>query len=248
MHRDNTQSAEGKQFSVLLGCYGDFPHYSLRAIQSVMSEAGVGKQCDVHVGCNACSAPTLDALRGLADGGGIQTLIESRPNLNKDPMMRLLIAVTATPYLLWMDDDSYFKPGWLKAFQCFVEENTPFDVAGAIHCSWRWPEYDAFVRRRPWWRDESRIPPDQTDKIVFPVGGMFVARTEFLRENNFPDRGMVKRVDDVLLGDLVNQAGARMIGFSHEAHHHIVINDGERRGGGEGDDGWREVENRVSTL
>lgn len=240
---DNTSHFNGKRLSILLGCYGDFSHYSLRAIESVVSELSVREQCDVHVGCNDCCQTTVNALRRFADEGAIQTLIESRPNLNKDPMMRLLLAVTATPYVLWMDDDSWLQPGWLSAFSRFLDENLPFDVAGAIYCSWRWPDYDAFVRRRPWWRDEALIPANQADKIVFPVGGMFLARTAFLRDNDFPDRGMVKRVDDVLLGDLVNQTGARMIGLSGDMWQHIVINDGERRGSGEGHDGWRETEN-----
>lgn len=242
MNNDTTNSPNTKQLSILLGCYGNYSHYSLRAIEGILSEAGVREQCDVHVGCNECSPTTLDALRRLANEGRIETLIESRPNLNKDPMMRLLLAVTETPYLLWMDDDSWLKPGWLEVFTRFIEQSAPLDVAGAIHCAWRWPEYDAFLRHRPWWRDEARIPHDQVDKVLFPLGGMFLSRTEFLRKNNFPDRGMVKRLDDVLLGDLVNQTGGHMIPLSEEVWQHIVISDGERRGFGEGDDGWRDTE------
>ena len=231
-----------KLFSVLLGCYGDFPNYSLRAIKSLTSEEDVKTHCDIHVGCNEVSMPTLGELRRLCDEGMVDTLIQSNPNINKDPMMRLLVSVTNTPYVLWLDDDSHMRAGWAAALTKFIEENHPLDVAGWLYESYRWPEYDAFVRQRPWWQGDKHISAGREDKVLFPVGGLFLARTTFLRQHNFPDRGMVKRVDDVLLGDLVDQVKGKMLTFSHGFGGLISVNDGERRGCGEGDDGWRQNE------
>ncbi len=242
-----------KQLSVLIGCYGNYPHLSLRAVGSVLEEAGVKEVCDIHVGANECCHATLSELRRGMDDGLIDTLIESRHNLNKDPMMRLLIEVTETPYLLWMDDDSWLKPGWAPAFERFLEEEEslsekPLDVAGSVCVMNRWDGYTDIVRARPWWRGEERIPEHQKEQAAFPQGGLVLARTAFLRAHNFPDRGMVKRLDDALLGDLIHQAGGRMAHFTPDIWSFITISDGPRRGFGEGEDGFRHDEDITTSL
>lgn len=242
-----------KKLSVLIGCYGDYAHLSLRAVGSVLSEKNVKDFCDVHVGANDCCEATLRELRKGADAGLIDTLIESRRNINKDPMMRLLIGVTETPYVLWMDDDSWFKPGWVKAFERFVEAEScpekPLDVGGAIFVANRWDGYADLLHARPWWRSDELIPDNQKQQVAFPVGSLFLARTQFLRAHNFPDRGMVKRLDDVLMGDLVSQAGGRMAAFTPDIWNFITISDAPRRGFGEGeDDGFRHDQDLSSTL
>ncbi len=241
-----------KKLSVLIGCYGDYAHLTLRAVSSVIGEARVKEFCDIHVGANECCETTLRELRKGADAGLIDTLIESRPNINKDPMMRLLIGVTETPYVLWMDDDSWLKPGWAAAFEKFLEgepaPDKPVDVAGAIFVMNRWDGYADLLRARPWWRGEDRIPEHQKQQAAFPLGGLFLARTAFLRAHNFPDRGMVKRLDDVLLGDLITQAGGHMTPFTPEIWDFITISDAPRRGFGEGEDGFRHDEDLASTI
>lgn len=241
-----------KKLSVLIGCYGDYAHLSLRAVGSVLAESNVKEFCDIHVGANECCETTLRELRKGADAGLIDTLIESRHNINKDPMMRLLIGVSETPYVLWLDDDSWFKPGWAQAFERFLEEEAPpenpLDVGGAVFVMNRWDEYAEFLRARPWWHSNERIPESQHQQVAFPLGGLFLARTQFLRTHNFPDRGMVKRLDDVLLGDLVSQAGGRMAPFTPDIWNYITISDAPRRGFGEGEDGFRHDEDLTTTL
>src|SRR4051812_13982140 len=97
------------EFSVLIGCYGDYPEYSLRAVESVLASER-HERFEVHVGCNRCGATTITRLRELFDEGAIQGLVESRKNINKDPMMRLLVEMARAPYVLWMDDDSHVMP------------------------------------------------------------------------------------------------------------------------------------------
>ena len=63
-------------------------------------------------------------------------------------------------------------------------------------------------------------------------GGLFLARTAFLRRHDFPDRGMTKALDDVLLGELVQQVGGRVAYLPAELQSVARVSDGHRRGEG----------------
>jgi hypothetical protein len=227
----------GTCISVLVGCYGDYPQYSLRAVQSVLRTEGI----KIHVGCNACSTETLGRLREWHDAGSIATLIESRENINKDPMMRLMVERTETEYLMWMDDDSHVLPGWDRTLRGLLQAHAPFDVAGHVFYCYRSDDYKSFLCGRPWWRGAEAYPNDDwRNRVWFATGGLWLARTAFLRHHGFPDRGMVKKQDDLLLGDLIGQQGGKLFDFGHhEIMQFARISDGHRRGVGEGRDGWK---------
>ena len=58
---------------------------------------------------------------------------------------------------------------------------------------------------------------------------------------------MVKKLDDLLLGDCVSQTRGRLLDFgqTREIMDRVRISDGKRRGEGEGADGWRSVDPRL---
>lgn len=225
-------------FSVLIGCYGDFSQYSLRAVESVLAADDRGR-FDLHVGCSACCDATLTRLRAHLDAGRLCSITESRRNINKDPMMRVLLEMARGKYSLWMDDDSHVAPGWDSRFVKFIEAQDEFDCAGHVFYCHKQDEYRQFLRQRPWYRSEdSYLVPEHQQRTWFATGGLFLARTEFLREHGFPDRGMIKKQDDLLLGDLISQQHGKLIGFSGEIMECVSISDGQRRGEGEGSDGW----------
>lgn len=219
-----------ESLSILINCYGDYPEYSLRAVRSVVNNSRIIPQ--LHVGCCDCGSDTIHALRESYDRGEITTLIESSQNINKDPMMRLLIERTQTEYFIWMDDDSHVLAGWDDAFRKFMSQR--FDVAGEICLIQRDDEYQRFMESRVWY---TGINFDDK-QVIFPTGGFWAARTEFVRKHGFPDREMVKKQDDMLLGDLVIQQKATMVMLSQDVLDRIKISDGDRRGTGEGEDGW----------
>lgn len=226
--------------SVLVGCYGNHPEYSIRAVESVINHAADRSAFKVYAGCNACGPETIAAMRKLLDHGGLDALVESPKNINKDPMMRVLIEIATTPYVLWMDDDSHVLPGWDRELLRFLQANHPFDVAGHVfYIRHHSTELRDFLRTRPWFVSEERV----AEPIWFATGGFFVARTAFLRTHHFPDRAMVKRADDVLLGDLLQQQQGVLKDFGRDraVMDRIRISDGNRRGGGEGADGWLAV-------
>lgn len=87
-----------------------------------------------------------------------------------------------------------------------------------------------FIRERPWWNGNAHLPADLQEWCPFVVGGMFIARTDFLRTHDFPDRGMAKAMDDVALGELILQQGGLQLGLPQDVLDLIRISDGDRRG------------------
>jgi hypothetical protein len=229
-------------FSVLVGCYGAYPQYSLRAVGSVLEQCQQRERFELLVGCNEVASETAAQVQDWYASGLIDALVLSRANRNKDPMMRVLIEMAQTPWILWLDDDSHLLEGWDEHLEAFLSASEAFDAAGHVFYMHKWPEYAGFLRQRPWFDgEESFLEPSHREKTWFATGGLFLARTAFLRRHNFPDRGMVKRFDDLLLGDLVSQQHGRLVQFPPELMDRIRISDGDRRGSGEGSDGWRDV-------
>jgi hypothetical protein len=225
--------------------YGDYPDLSLRAIHSVIKNA-TDRSFDLFVGMNQCGRRTIAEVRRLIDGGKIDGVIESRKNLNKDPMMRVLIELVDTPFLLWMDDDSHMLLGWQRAIVDFLAKHgDAMDVAGHVFYSHRTTEYYQFCRRRPWFvGDDHWLERDHAERSWFATGGLWLARTSFLRQHDYPDRDMVKKMDDLLLGDLISQQHGRLLSFSEDIMKCVRISDAGthgRRGTGEGSDGWRNT-------
>ena len=223
------------RFTVLVGCYGEFPAYSVRALDSITSGLDLAEHCDVLVGLNACGSATVAQARALADAGVVQGVVESQANRNKDPMMRLLVEMADTPYVLWLDDDTHFvSPDWPARFAAYLAGEHPLDVAGipARWGPWRAadPAYADYVANRPWWRSGNAYPDALREWVPFVPGGLFVARTAFLRQHDFPDRGMTKALDDVLLGELVQQVGGRLEYLPPELQAAARVSDGHRRG------------------
>ena len=144
-------------------------------------------------------------------------------------MMRILMEVCETPYMMWLDDDSHVSSGWDDPIQKFILEKDPFDVAGHVfYINERGPEYFQFLRLRPWYKSQDR----EAEQVWFATGGLFLARLDFLRKYDFPDRVMAKGMDDILLGELCLQQDGRLVDFggNREIMDRIRISDGDRRG------------------
>jgi hypothetical protein len=219
----------------LLGCYGNYPQYSLRAIDSIVSGHDLHRYANVLVGLNECGQQTVQRVRELKDKRLIDGVVDCTWNMNKDPMLRVLLELVRTPYVMWLDDDSHFvNRDWPSRFAQMTVGQHPFDVAGPLRF-WgpnreAYPDYLKVASSRPWWQGDAHYPWHRRKSVPFALGGCFIARTEFLRTHNFPDRGMIKHLDDVLLGELILQVGGKLVGFSDELSEAVKVNDGERRG------------------
>lgn len=221
-------------FDILVCCYGDYYDIAYRCLNSVIDLSST--KLNIHVGLNECGKDTKYYCRNLLDYNKITTLIESNINLNKDPMMRKLIDCVSNDYFLWLDDDSYVtESGWdLKVVDHI--SNNDFDISGFPHVSNRlaWPyndpPYYEYLSQRPWFNN---IIKSNEEGCVFPVGGCWIANVEYMRKQNFPDRGMFERWhqhrDDMLLGDMIKETNARwstLFGWQDI----FMVNKAERRG------------------
>ena len=231
---------------VLICCYGDYPDITLPTLQKIISLADHPENLRIHVGTNACGKKTTDFLRQAYDAGDITTLVECKENRNKDPTMRVLIEHVEEPYFVWFDDDTYpTKKGWNTKVLSIIEENK-FDVAGFVHTTNRniYPGYKEFLSKRPWFTgwDTTAKAADANlhENAVFAHGAFWIARTAYLREHDYPDRDMIKKADDMLLGEMIVHTDGKLLSVGELWDKWIRVNKGPRRGTGErADDGWK---------
>ena len=233
---------------VLVCCYGDHPDISDTCIRRIYDLADDIKDLRIIVGVNQGSPATIQKLRQLYDRGVISVLVESKENRNKDPMMRVLLEHVNEEYFVWFDDDTYpLQMGWDTKTKSVIADG-PFEAAGFVHVTHRkaYVGYLDFLQARPWFESIEKFSlakdPNLLNSAVFPHGAFWIGRTNFLRKNDFPDRLMVKKADDMLLGELIAQKGGRLKPIYDMWDVWIAVNKGPRRGNGEtGADGWKGI-------
>jgi len=230
-------------FEVLMCCYGDFYDISSKTINAILATSS--KKVKIRVALSDCGIKTKEYFRKLFDEKKIESIFEFNTNINKDPSMRKLIDSCESEYFLWLDDDTYpVKEGWVDAIEESFKTDK-YDVGGFTHVSGRggYGGYRKFLEQRPWFKswDEYNTYPDPTlknDNIPFPIGCLWTGKTQYFIDNGFPDRGMIKKCDDMLLGELIHQTHAN---FKHLGNiwNYFDTNKAPRRGTGEeAHDGW----------
>lgn len=222
----------GPAVEIAVLTYGDYPRLARRAIGSIR------RHCDrdqyrLVVGANAVGAETRAYLEGLEAEGAIDRLILSDVNLNKCPMMRRMLRDARGEFVWWFDDDSHVTSADALPERLRVAREAPASEVmwGEVYYFGREGHFSegtdvaGYVRRAPWYR--GLTPPD---RWVFATGGSWFMRTSALRALRWPDRGLIKKNDDVLLGEAIRQQGwtVREIGPRG-----VRANTEPRRGDGE---------------
>lgn len=221
--------------------YGDYPRLARRAIESIRLHCARSLY-GLVVGANAPGAETADYLRRLEAEGAIDRLIVSPENINKCPMMRRMFEGVETEFLWWFDDDSHVTgPEALPERLALARAAPPSTVLWG-HVFFFGHEDDfsygtdvtGYVRRAPWFRGKEPPGPGPDGKgdgrWFFATGGCWLVRTSALRSLDWPDPGLVKRNDDVFLGEAIRQQGWEMRDIGPLA---VAINTEPRRGEGE---------------
>jgi hypothetical protein len=218
-------------FSVLTNFYGDHPALAHRLLAKIGQP---DRPYRLLVGLSECCQETVQAARQAAP----DVLLECRGNANKDPTMRVLLDLATTPFILWFDDDVVLLDGWAGAVAAFLAATRgDFDVAGYARTFERSSQYLRFLKQRPWYTGR----PLQ-NVSVFPQGSVWMARTDYLLRHNYPDRSMVKKLDDVLLGDMLWQTSGRFAEFPDAVKALAPRAATARRGSGEDDAGWKMLD------
>ena len=231
--------------------FGNYPHLARRTIESIR------EHCDLSayrlvVGANAVSDDTRAYLETLEASGAIDRLIISSENLNKCPMMRRMLEGVSTEFFWWFDDDSYVVSPDALPDRLRVARGSPQSHVMWGHTFFFGHEQDfsygtdvvGYVKRAPWYRGLE--PPSwnpggkgETDfegngtgdgRWFFITGGCWFMRRRALNDLGWPDPGLIKRNDDVMLCEAIRQQG-------WECHDigpcGTEINKEPRRGGGE---------------
>jgi hypothetical protein len=219
------------ELSVLTNFYGDHPNLAHRLLTQI---ARPDRPYRLLIGLSECCQETVEAARQAAP----DVLLECRANANKDPTMRVLLDLVTTPFILWLDDDVVLLDGWADAVADFLATtHGEFDVAGYARTFERGAHYIRFLKQRPWYTGR----PLQ-NVSVFPQGSVWMARTDYLLAHNYPDRAMIKKLDDVLLGDMLWQTDGRFAEFPDALKALAPRAATARRGTGEDDDGWKMLD------
>jgi hypothetical protein len=223
---------ENNTFEILICAYGDHPVLIKRLMESLFKYSTLNHK--IHVGLNVGSNESKTYLRGLLDSNKITTLIESNININKDPMMRILTDLVDSPYLIWFDDDTYVNEKDWDVKLVKQVSATQADVLGFPHVIGYNEKYLEFLKTRSWYSNKIRERDPTT--CYFPVGGLWVAKCEYLRTHNYPDRDMIHThysqwTGDMVVGDLLYQTGGTcktLIGWDSI----FKVNKADRRGNG----------------
>src|SRR5579864_5376982 len=223
-----TAMTEIRPVTICVLTYGDYPKLARQTIESIRSTC-VRSSYRLVVGANAVGRETRGYLRDLASSGAIDRLILSPSNLNKCPMMRRMFDQLETEFVWWFDDDSYITAPEALPDRLRLARSSPERHVMWGHVFYFSNEGDfsygtdvtGYVRRAPWYRGLE--PPSwapggkgQFDfegkgsgdgRWFFVTGGCWLMRTRSIRTLDWPDPSLVKRNDDVFLGEAIRQQG-----------------------------------------
>ena len=242
---------ESRSVTICVLTYGDYPALARRTLESIRFHCARSAYRLV-VGANAVCRATHDYLRGLEAEGAIDRLVLSPSNLNKCPMMRKLFEDVDTEFVWWFDDDSTITTPEALPHRIRRARESPERHVQWGHVFYFSAEGDfsygtdvtGYVRRAPWFRGLE--PPSWTPggkgeadfegkgtgdgRWFFVTGGCWFMRTTAIRELDWPDPALVKRNDDVFLGEAIRQRGWE---FHDIGPAGVAINTEPRRGTGE---------------
>jgi hypothetical protein len=179
---------------------------------------------EIFVGANAPSQQTDAVIAEYLAAGKIDRVFRSEHNRNKCPAMREMFAEVLTPLIWWFDDDSHIEA--LSAFDRWLDAavDLPLTVGAWGHVFYiGGSDYlKTQSRSAPWFKGLPFI-----DNWWFPTGGCWMARTEAVHKLGWPHVGLVKRQDDVLLGEALRQNGYSIKDIGPSG---VRISDHDRRG------------------
>lgn len=244
--------------------YGDYPELARQAIDSILTHCN-RRDYVLYVGGNAIGADTRTYLEQLHATGAIDRLFLSDVNVNKCPMMRRMFAEVETPFVWWFDDDSFVtSPDALPDRLRLAHTARPEEVLWG-HVFFFGNEKDfsygadvvAFVKASPWYggkeppswerggKGESNFEGKGTGdgRWFFVTGGNWLMRLSAIRALDWPDPDLIKRNDDVLLGEAIRQQGWTMRDIGPCG---VAINTAPRRGEGEDQSTMEQQMRRVA--
>lgn len=205
-----------ERVSICVLLYGNHASLARQCLESIIKHCE-RDQYRLIVGCNACCDETLAFVGSLRE---IDRLIVSSENLNKCPMQRRMLADIDTEFVWWFDDDSRIESSdALPQRLQIADQSSPETVLWGPIFYWQDQagfnfgiDVEPWIREQAWYSREP-IPCDASGKWVFVIGGSWLARTQVLRDLDWPPRSFLKPGDDALFCEAIRQSGLTFEGI-----------------------------------
>jgi hypothetical protein len=222
---------------------GDYYHFIRRCVLSVRTHCR-RENYKLIVGGNKLSENSRLFLENLRDQGEIDHLILSERNIEKCPMMRQMIALVATDYIWWIEDDCQIVSDNALSERLKIVRNSLPEIGAwgemAFSNETRLFSYgtdvEGYIKKAPWFKgrtipasevvtNENDTPFDER-RWFFLSGACVFIRTDVLRILDWPDRALLRISDDIFLSEAMHQNGYKIQGIGPLG---VLVNNGPRR-------------------
>jgi ADP-heptose:LPS heptosyltransferase len=214
----------GGKLTVCVLCYGPHTDLAKKCLTSLLNSVPA-ERLDIRVATNMAAQSTIDYLHTLP----LRKLYINSENRFKYPVMREMFNDPAcpitTPYLLWLDDDTYVvRPDWLSNLCDVIVRNHQFNYrmygSPMYHDLSMYAKHghrpDLWFRQASWNRGVpfrvrgSNRAATNGSVIDFAVGWCWALHTETMRIANIPDPRLQHNGGDITIGAQLQQAGYRL--------------------------------------
>lgn len=196
-------------FTVAALAYGDHPELISRCLDSFENLSGWEMVQEIRLGGNELSRRSREAIEARADllcDKATTVLYTAEQHGRKYPMMRRMFFDARwpirTPYVVWLDDDSYFTGRQPYIFHDLMDLMSRGHVAVGVYSRTHLRDgQDRWIARQPW-----AVKPVTPNQLVhFVPGGFWCAEFEFLRRHDYPFPEIRSQGGDYMLGMLAWQ-------------------------------------------
>lgn len=196
-------------FTVCVLTYGDHPELVNRCLGSFDQLSGWEMVREIRLGCNEISPRSREAVAAQVDSLRSKTTVvvyEAETEGRKYPMMRRMFFDAQwpfkTPYMVWLDDDSYFTGQQPFVFHDLLHLMSQGHAIVGLHqrthlkgMQHRW------IPTKPWAR--KAVVAEQL--VHFMPGGFWCADFQFLKAHDYPFPELRSQGGDYMLGMLAWQ-------------------------------------------
>lgn len=219
-------------FTVCVLLFGDYPGLARRCLDSLQRAVDPARVSDFRVGMNAVSEATKEVAYGFGRSClapcHVYQAVDNR-NCYKYPLMRRMLHDRERPpadRIMWFDDDSYLLTADAAWWAKVEKASDQACVLGSIYtmkCPFK-PGQQAAIPLLPWYTGQPIAAPYCPQ---FPTGGWWVARTEILKQWDYPFLDLANNGGDSIFGELCRQQGYSVKAFRVG----VAINYDKGRGG-----------------
>lgn len=202
--------------ALLFGDHRDLAARCLNSLLTVREDETLN--LEYRVGLNECFPGTVDFVQELANRRpefATGAIYKSDTNIYKYPMMRSMFwqppRQLRSEFVAWFDDDSFLTVpvGEWVAHVLETMRRTDAVMLGSPYRIKLQGHQADWIEDQPWYGGKSVRTPGY--EVSFCTGGYWVARTDVLRQLDWPLAQLRHRGGDVMLGEVLRQQNLTML-------------------------------------